>query len=141
MSLSDSCSDVLNELATEIVHYADWDYAPKQLIPIFDALYSLATFTGGQAVPPSISNINLNIGIHRVVIGSSLNAKTDDDEFGKASAVAILKLLADVSKIHSHLESGLVAIQHEITTNANSIMFIHNPKILSQLEAIRAHQA
>ena len=140
MALSDSCSDALTELARELVCYSDWGYKPEQLIPIIDALYSLATFTAGQDTPPHMPNLNPSIAISRVVIDAILGTEMDDDEFGQKSAATILTLLPKISKIHPKLAKSLDDVYVEITTNAECFMNKMYPNILNKLEAVRSNQ-
>lgn len=138
MALSDTCSDTLHELGRELVWYSDWDYKPETLIPVIEALYNLATFTAGQDAP---HNSNPSIAVSRTVVGAILGAEMDDDEFGKASAAAILKLLPQIAKVHPNLAKSLDDVYAEITTSSESVMTMMYPNILSKLEAVRSNSA
>lgn len=138
MALSDSCSDALTELARELVWYSDWDYKPETLIPVIEALYNLATFTAGQDAP---HNSNPSIAVSRTIVGAILGAEMDDDEFGKASAAAILKLLPKIAKVHPKLSQSLDDVYNEIKGDADSFMIKMYPNILTKLEAVRSNSA
>ena len=122
MSLSDSCSDALNKLAVALVHYTDSnDYDKKSIVEVIGALYNLATATSAHDTHGT-PNVNVELGIHRVVLGAIFDAKLEEDKRSKTANIAIIKLLADVSNWHSRLYAGINAVDAEITNNPNSIM-------------------
>ena len=141
MALSDSCSDVLNDLAKELVWYSDWGYQPEQLIPVIDALYNLASFTVGQDVPPGMLKHDPELGISRIVIGAILGVELKDDEIGRACSAEILQLLPEISRVHSRLSKSIDDVHAEVSKNAESFMIKMNPEILNQLTEIMKNKA
>ena len=137
MALSDTCSDTLHSLAEDLVHYTDWGYGPQQIAHVIDAMYSLATLGSQLDTPPDFVNPNPQLVIHSITIGSILETDDEDKEEG---SIAKLKMLAEVSKVHSLLASGLEAIYCEVMTNDDSIIAKINPSVISQLERIRKFQ-
>lgn len=129
MALSDSCSDALTKLAKALVHYTDNDeYDKKSIVEVIGAMYNLATATSAHDTHGT-PYVNVELGIHRVVLGAIFDAKLEDDKHRKADNISIIKLLADVSNWHSRLHAGINAVDAEITNNPNSIMNRNRPGI------------
>ncbi len=51
MALSDACSDVSDQLASDIIHYFEWKYEVESISKLVDAIFLLASFQASQDAP------------------------------------------------------------------------------------------
>ncbi len=51
MALSDACSDVSDQLASDIIHYFEWKYEVESISKLVDAIFLLASFQASQGAP------------------------------------------------------------------------------------------
>jgi len=88
MVLSDTCSDISWQLASDIVHTLDWGYDLDDISRLVDVLFSIASFQAKQDVP-FFSEFEQANAKNRIVIGmfKSLLEKADDDSRIKFSEV------------------------------------------------------
>ena len=67
MALSDTCSEVTWQLASDIVHYLDWGYGIEDISNLVDVVFSLASFQAKHDAPFMNAQEQKN-GIDRMVI-------------------------------------------------------------------------
>ena len=111
MALSDTCSEVSWQLASDIVHYLDWGYGIEDISNLVDVVFSLASFQAKHDAPFINAQEQKN-GIDRMVISmfKDFLEKADDDSRIKFS---------EVIKLNKNLTTALNA-----TSAAPSIIFI-----------------
>jgi hypothetical protein len=51
MALSDTCSDVSEQLAFDIAHYLEWKYEVESISKLVDTIFLLASFQSSQDAP------------------------------------------------------------------------------------------
>lgn len=130
MSLEDSCFDMLYSLAGDIIHYSNSGYSPQRLIPLFDAMYNLATYTNLGDVMPGAEQDLLLLGIDSLVITPFLIR--DDD-----SKATSLHILADVSKLHPRLANSINRVFVELTMDSKHYFLARDEDYFSNLTEVK----
>lgn len=131
MALSDSCSDTIYQLSSEIVNYADWGYQPSQISHIFDALYNLSLFVVEQDNRLSLPKNELRVIAGRIFLYNLLSIESDDLD------ALILKLLADVSKVNNNFSVILDEVYSDAIQSTNELKEDFNEFSLKLKEIIR----
>ena len=79
MALSDTCSEVSWQLASDIVHYLDWGYGIEDISNLVDVVFSLASFQAKHDAPFMNAQEQKN-GIDRMVISMFKDFLEDTDK-------------------------------------------------------------
>ena len=89
MALSDTCSDVSWQLASDIIHYLDWDYDIEDISKLIDVIFSIAAFQAKQDLP-FFSVSEQKQAMNRIVVGmfKSLLEKSDVESRNFFSQIA-----------------------------------------------------
>ena len=105
MALSDTCSDVSWQLASDIVNYLDCRYDREDISKLIDVIFSIAAFQAKQDVP-FFSESEQKQAMNRIVVGmfKSLLEKSDAES---------RKLFSQIAQINLNLKTALKSIEEE----------------------------
>lgn len=105
MALSDTCSDVSWQLASDIVNYLDCGYDREDISKLIDVIFSIALFQAKQDVP-FFSESEQKQAMNRIVVGmfKSLLEKSDAES---------RKLFSQIAQINLNLKTALKSIEEE----------------------------
>ncbi len=135
MALSDSCSDEIYAISSEIANYADWEYHPSQLTHIFDALYSLALFVVRQDNYQNLPDSELRLISGKIILSTILNIKTEGLDNH------LFKLIADTSKVNKNLSVIIDEVYNDIIISSDELKEDY-PEILYKIaEIIKLREA
>ena len=109
MALSDTCSEVSWQLASDIVHYLDWGYGIEDISNLVDVVFSLASFQAKHDAPFMNAQEQKN-GINRIVISMFIDFLEDTDKVTQSK-------FADVVQANLNLRIALN------TTDSGSMIF------------------
>lgn len=110
MALSDTCSEVSWQLASDIVHYLDWGYAIEDISNLVDVVFSLASFQAKHDAPFMNAQEQKN-GINRMVISMFKDFLEDTDKVTQSK-------FADVVQANLNLRIALN------TTDSGSMILV-----------------
>ena len=110
MALSDTCSEVSWQLASDIVHYLDWGYGIEDISNLVDVVFSLASFQAKHDAPFMNAQEQKN-GINRMVISMFIDFLEDTDKVTQSK-------FADVVQANLNLRIALN------TTDSGSMIFV-----------------
>ena len=110
MALSDTCSEVSWQLASDIVHYLDWGYGIEDISNLVDVVFSLASFQAKHDAPFMNAQEQKN-GIDRMVISMFKDFLEDTDK-------ATQSKFADVVQANLNLRTALD------TTDSGSMILV-----------------
>ena len=110
MALSDTCSEVSWQLASDIVHYLDWGYGIEDISNLVDVVFSLASFQAKHDAPFMNAQEQKN-RIDRMVISMFKDFLEDTDK-------ATQSKFADVVQANLNLRTALD------TTDSGSMILV-----------------
>ena len=110
MALSDTCSEVTWQLASDIVHYLDWGYSIDDISNLVDVIFSLASFQVKHDAPFMNAQEQKN-RIDRMVISMFKDFLEDTDK-------ATQSKFADVVQANLNLRTALD------TTDSGSMILV-----------------
>ena len=110
MALSDTCSEVTWQLASDIVHYLDWGYSIDDISNLVDVIFSLASFQVKHDAPFMNAQVQKN-RIDRMVISMFKDFLEDTDK-------ATQSKFADVVQANLNLRTALD------TTDSGSMILV-----------------
>ena len=110
MALSDTCSEVSWQLASDIVHYLDWGYGIEDISNLVDVVFSLASFQAKHDAPFMNAQEQKN-GIDRMVISMFKDFLDDTDDESRIK-------FSDVVQANLNLRTALN------TTDSGSMILI-----------------
>ena len=110
MALSDTCSEVSWQLASDIVHYLDWGYGIEDISNLVDVVFSLASFQAKHDAPFMNAQEQKN-GIDRMVISMFNDFLEDTDKVTQSK-------FADVVQANLNLRIALN------TTDSGSMILV-----------------
>ena len=132
MALSDTCSEVLEELQSEFVSYADWSYSPVELNRIITAMFELAYFMARQDIPPDRPINALDNAVNNIVIVNILaKAKTNNTE-------SVCDNLSSICKLNQRLQEGVEALITKLSSQEGMLEVLKDPYIYDQLNKIKS---
>lgn len=107
MALSDTCSDVSWQLASDIVNYLDYGYDREDISKLVDVIFSIAAFQAKQDVP-FFNESEQKQAINRLVISTfkSLLQK------GNAES---RKLFAQIAQVNLNLQNAIRSTEEELS--------------------------
>ena len=105
MALSDTCSDVSWQLASDIVNYLDCGYDREDISKLIDVIFSIAAFQAKQDVP-FYSESEQKQAMNRIVVGmfKSLLEKSDAES---------RKLFSQITQVNINFINALKTAEEE----------------------------
>ncbi len=105
MALSDTCSDVSWQLASDIINYLDCGYDREDISKLIDVIFSIAAFQAKQDLP-FFSESEQKQAINRIVVGmfKSLLEKSDAES---------RMLFAQIAQTNLSLKTALKTTEEE----------------------------
>jgi hypothetical protein len=105
MALSDTCSDVSWQLASDIIHYLDCGYDREDISKLVDVIFSVAAFQAKQDVQ-FFSESEQKQSMNRIVVGmfKSLLEKSDAES---------RKLFSQIAQVNQNLKAALESTEDE----------------------------
>ncbi len=103
MALSDTCSDVSNQLASDIINYLDWGYEVEGISKLLDAIFLIASFQAAQDVP-FFSDAEQTLASNRIVIGLFENHLRNADEETRSH-------FSEVVQVNQRLKDALLQVE------------------------------
>ena len=131
MALSDTCADVLDTLATDLIHYSTMGYDPKELSKIITAMYELSSFMVTHDMPPDVVVNNLNMFLDNCVVDNLLQKaeKSGDNDFPE--------VLAGIARHNLRLKQGINNLINQLSNKDNTFELLKDSKLYDQLCAIK----
>lgn len=137
MALSDSCSDLLDDLSNTIAQYACFKYEIEDYVPLINAIYCLAEFVAYQDFPIRQSSDELSKITNRIAIQKLLMAEAKVDDCGGKVATDMLMLLKILKNTHARLAVSLDQVYEEINSERYKNMQDVNSKFFEQMLKLR----
>ena len=132
MALSDTCADVLDTLATDLIHYSTMGYDPKELSKIITAMYELSSFMVTHDMPPDRPINALDNAVNNIVIVNILaKAKTNNTE-------SVCDNLSSICKLNQRLQEGVEALITKLSSQEGMLEVLKDPYIYDQLNKIKS---
>ena len=105
MALSDTCSDVSWQLASDIVNYLDCGYDREDISKLIDVIFSIAAFQAKQDVP-FFSESEQNQAMNRIVVGMFKSLLENSDAESR-------KLFSQIAQVNINLKNALKPADEE----------------------------
>lgn len=131
MALSDTCADVLDKLANDLINYSSMGYDPKELSKIITAMYELSSFMVTHDMPPMMVTKNLDMFLDNCVVYSLLQKaeKSGDNNFPE--------VLAEIASHNLRLKQGINNMINQLSNKANTFELLKDSKLYDQLCSIK----
>jgi hypothetical protein len=105
MALSDTCSDVSWQLASDIVNYLDCGCDREDISKLIDVIFSIAAFQAKQDVP-FFSESEQKQAMNRIVVGMFKSLLENSDAESR-------KLFSQIAQVNINLKNALKPAEEE----------------------------
>ena len=131
MSLSDTCANVLDTLATDLIHYSTMGYDPKELSKIITAMYELSSFMVTHDMPPNMTTYNLDLFLDNCVVDNLLQKAE------KGGENVFPEVLAGIARHNLRLKQGVNNLINQLSNKDNTFELLKDSKLYDQLCGIK----